>query len=203
MRPTSPPRTGLPEFRPPVVILAGGADKEGSASLEAARRVLKAAFAGKSATLVSGGTDSGIPGLAGELAAAMPRLSVVGYLPRWPSSGARRDRRYGRLRTTPARDFSAAEALLAWSEIIAFGIAPADVALLGWGGGRIAALEYRIALALGARVGLVAGSGRAADELLRDRWWAARPNLEKLAADGRAVRRFLFPRTQPRAGARR
>src|ERR1700690_1104846 len=66
-------------FREPVVILAGGADREGSASIAAARALCLAAFADFTGTLISGGTRSGIAGLAGELSAAYPRITSVGY----------------------------------------------------------------------------------------------------------------------------
>ncbi len=45
------------------------------------------------------------------------------------------------------------------------------VKLLGFNGGSIAACEYRIALAFGARVGIVEGSGREADNFLQDVFW--------------------------------
>jgi len=194
MRPSSHPRAAQFPIRPPLILIAGGADGEGPASLESARAVLRTALAGRSATLISGGTDSGIPGLVGELAAAMPRLTAIGYLPRQLPPGARRDRRYSHFRTTPARRFSAAESLQTWADLLAAGIDPTDVTLLGWGGGQIAAREYRVALLLGARVGLVEASGRSADALLRDSWWSAQPGLRRLPADGRAIRAFLFSR---------
>jgi hypothetical protein len=58
-------------------------------------------------------------------------------------------------------------------------------------GGEIAAFEYRLALALGARVGLVEGSGREADRLFQDPTWANSPNLTRLPADPQAIRSFL------------
>jgi hypothetical protein len=64
------------------------------------------------------------------------------------------------------------------------------VTLLGWGGGLIAAIEYRLALLLGARVGIISGSGRSADELRRDPRWAYETRLVVLPADVDAVRAF-------------
>jgi len=45
------------------------------------------------------------------------------------------------------------------------------VRLLGFNGGRISAVEYAVAAAFGARVGIVEGSGRAAAEFLADPLW--------------------------------
>ena len=47
------------------------------------------------------------------------------------------------------------EPLRNWQDILASGINPKDVKLVGVNGGKISALEYRIALSLGARVGII------------------------------------------------
>ena len=81
------------------------------------------------------------------------------------------DRRYSRLRRTRWRDFSALEPLAFWEDFLAAGGDPAAVKLIGFNGGKIAACEFRMALAFGARVGIIQNSGRAADELLWDSLW--------------------------------
>ncbi|HUL54031.1 MAG TPA: hypothetical protein VLT83_11540 [Opitutaceae bacterium] len=177
-------------FRAPVVILAGGIKGEDGASIEAARTLFLSALSGFAGTLISGGTTSGIAGVAGDLAMACPRAEVIGYLPRRHGKN-RPDRRYSRLCATPGKGFSAAECLRYWSDLIAAGVNPATVALLGWGGGRIAAFEYRIALMIGARVGIFAGTGRSADDLRRDPVWANAPRLRYLPWDAAAVRAFV------------
>jgi hypothetical protein len=190
-RKTPPSPTTL---RGPVVILAGGADREGGASRAEAGRVLPEAFSRFRGTLISGGTESGVAGIAGAIAAARRAVEAVGYLPRRLPAGVRRDRRYARFRTTPSARFSAAEPLQYWADLLAAGIDPASVTLVGWGGGAIAAAEYRLALALGARVGLVAGSGRSADALLGDPLWRAFPNLRALPPRPARLRAFLASR---------
>ena len=84
-----------------------------------------------------------------------------------------------------------AEPLQYWSDVVASGIGPADVRVLAIGGGRISAAEYRMALALGARVGAISGSGGSASELLRDPWWAATARLVELTPDLDVMRDFL------------
>jgi hypothetical protein len=183
-------------IRAPVVILAGGAKGEDHASSGAAAALFLSALSWFAGTLISGGTTSGIPGVAGDLAIACPRAKVIGYLPRRPRR-AKLDRRYARLCATPGREFSEAECLRYWSDLIASRVDPATVALLGWGGGRIAAFEYRLALLLGARVGIVAGTGRSANELQRDPFWAHTPRLSFLPLDPVAVRAFVNARARP------
>ena len=67
--------------------------------------------------------------------------------------------------------------------------------MLGFGGGEIAAFEYRLALALGATVGVVSGTGRAVDELLKDSLWSAVPGLRlfPLPPDAKTLRAFVVP----------
>jgi hypothetical protein len=63
--------------------------------------------------------------------------------------------------------------------------------VVGINGGRIAAVEYRIGLALGARVGVLADSGREVGRLVTDAWWSAEPTLLSLPGDAETLRAFL------------
>jgi hypothetical protein len=63
--------------------------------------------------------------------------------------------------------------------------------------GPFSAVEYRIALALGASVGLVTGTGGAADELLRDPLWSLMPRLYAVPSDRMTVRAFVIPGSRP------
>ena len=164
---------GAPPMSPPVLILAGGC--AGTEEAEAAQlNVLKEALRGFRGTIVSGGTVCGIAGLVGELQqlATNQDLSTVGYIPlKVARSEHLRDPRYKLLRVSEGEDFSVREPLLFWRDFLSAGGHPRQVKLLGLGGGAIAACEYRMALAFGARVGILAGSGREADAFLQDPLW--------------------------------
>ena len=95
------------------------------------------------------------------------------------------------MRETAGHDFDALGPLQYWTDIVAAGIKPGQVKLVGIGGGAIAAVEYRMALALGARVAIVEGSGRSAARLLNDGEWNKLENLVRLPADAAALRSFL------------
>jgi len=73
---------------------------------------------------------------------------------------------------------------------LAQGIKPSDVYLLGIDGGKIAALEYRIALALGAKVGLLEASGRESTNLIYDQDWMDHERLLNLPRDAMTLRAF-------------
>ncbi len=124
-------------------------------------------------TVLSGGTTEGISGLVGELGHDRGEaVTTVGYLPEFLPADATVDHRYDELRRTDGHGFSPAEPLQNWVDLVASGIRPDTVRVLGINGGRIAAVEYRIALALGATVGLVADSGREAGRLLSEERWS-------------------------------
>jgi len=78
-----------------------------------------------------------------------------------------------------------------WFDLLAAGIKPSDVFVIGINGGRIAAFEYRLALALGATVGIVESSGRSASEILPDADWWDVPTLARLPVDLMTFRAFL------------
>ena len=166
------PARGRGTLQHPVLILAGGCgglESQYQAQLDALTEALK----GFRGTIVSGGTKSGVAGIAGEIQAECgpDGLQTWGYLPRVIPGGTAVDRRYSRLRRTRWRDFSALEPLAFWEDFLAAGGDPAAVKLIGFNGGKIAACEFRIAMAFGARVGIIQNSGRAADELLWDSLW--------------------------------
>ena len=166
------PAPGRGNLQYPILILAGGCgglESQYQDQLDALTEALK----GFRGTIVSGGTKSGVAGIAGEIQATCgpTGLQTWGYLPRLIPGGTAVDRRYSRLRRTRWRDFSALEPLAFWEDFLAASGDPAAVKLIGFNGGKIAACEFRIALAFGARVGIIQNSGRAADELLWDSLW--------------------------------
>jgi ppGpp synthetase/RelA/SpoT-type nucleotidyltranferase/8-oxo-dGTP pyrophosphatase MutT (NUDIX family) len=157
----------------PVVIVAGGCDPAHEDRMAAYQTLLEEAFRGFQGTILSGGTEQGIAGLIGGLAArakagnpAYRGIRAVGYLPsRLPSDGtATRDLRYHERRPTrDTHDFSVLEPLQNWIDLLDSGVSPEKVRVLGINGGRIAGFEYLLAWALGAKVALLRDSGRVAD----------------------------------------
>jgi TRPM family ion channel len=187
--------TPIRDFDAPVAIVAGeGGPQAGSDFASTWDAILGEAFGGFSGTVVSGGTTTGVPGVVGRVVgAACARCRVIGYLPRGAveRGDARISTVYDEIRTTGGERFSALEPLATWRDVLASEIAPRDVMVLGIGGGRVSGFEYRLAGLLGARVGLVEGSGRAADELLRDAGSGPGAPPAALRADAGSVAAFL------------
>jgi tetratricopeptide (TPR) repeat protein len=181
-----------PLFRSPLVILAGGCGDLIGKDLEMVK-ILPCALAGFRGTLVSGGTDSGIAAIPGNLQreALSDQLVTIGYAP-GDLHGERIHSGYSKIVRTSGEDFSVLEPVTFWEDFWKAGGKPAEVKLIGFNGGRIAALEYRLALALGAQVGVVRGSGREADLLLSDPLWKDHPRLHALDPSEESVRRFLM-----------
>jgi tetratricopeptide (TPR) repeat protein len=176
----------------PVVILAGVTSSEGDVKRAAYRAVLLEAFRDFTGTVISGGTAQGVSGLAGDLGERYPAaVRTVGYLPRTFPAGANPDRRYRELRRTEGRSFSPLEPLTYWDDLLRGGIRAPEVKMIGIGGGRVAAAEYAIGLALGATLGIIPGSGGAADGILSDAHWSSTRRLIPLMPDLGTLRSFL------------
>jgi len=186
---------GATPIKGPVVIVAGGCHPSVEQHMQQYRQLLLEAFRGFSGTIVGGGTREGIAGLAGDVRQAYPgRVRNISYVPRMLPADAQLDRdtnRYDEIRKTEGVGFTPAEPLQNWIDMLASGVTPSDVKLLGLNGGDIAAAEYRIALALGAKVGLVEGSGRQAARIFDDPDWNNSENLLRLPEDTMTIRAFV------------
>jgi len=180
----------------PFIIVAGGCDPYIQSNMRSYRKLLQAAFQDFKGNLISGGTKEGISGLVGEIAAnSHGRINAIGYLPpQQPTDGtATPDKRYKHIcHTDSKRFFSSAEAIQVWLDLLSTGVKPSDIRLLGINGGLIAGLEYRFALALGAKVAILQSSGREAERLIQE--WPPKSidNLLVIPPDPMAIRAFLY-----------
>ncbi len=180
---------------PPVLIIAGGAEFMNLQTAHHYHDLIREALDYFKGTVISGGTTSGIPGQVGMVARDLARLKskefeLIGYLPKKLPADAKISRDYDRLVRTKTNSFSAKELIAYWIDLLLAGIEPAKVLVLGINGGRIADLEYRLALAFGAFVGLVQNSGRAAAGLLADPDWKDHPRIVVLAEDAKIIWAF-------------
>jgi hypothetical protein len=178
----------------PIVIVAGGCDAEVKERIKSYRPLLIDAFRDFHGTILCGGTREGISGIVGELTKKHNgQIRSIAYLPKHIPNDATQDRRYTRFLTTQGEKFSPLEPLQNWIDLMAAGVAPSQVKLLGINGGHIAAFEYRLALSLGATVGIFRDSGREAGRLGWDTDWQNAPNLILLPQDLQTLRMFVAP----------
>jgi ppGpp synthetase/RelA/SpoT-type nucleotidyltranferase len=176
----------------PVVIVAGGCDPSIENQMKAYRELVLEGFRDYQGTVIGGGTREGVSGLVGEVGEKYrDSIQTISYLPGLIPADATVDHRYSELRKTEGSGFSPLEPLQSWIDIIAAGIEPTQVRVLGINGGMISAVEYRIALALGATVGVVEESGREVAKLLQDEKWLCSEKLVILPADIMTVRAFI------------
>ena len=209
---TAPAKRDAPAVAPPVLIVAGGAGGIGRDTLAEMRPLLAAALSAFEGTVISGGTAVGVPGCVGDIAKELnavdrKRFRLIGYVPAMLPYDAPPHAGYDEL-VKVGDGFQAEQVLRYWADILAADPRPAsgspgchaakDVLLLGIGGGQLSAVEYRTALALGASVGLIAGSGGAAQALLDDPLWSRLPSLMPLPADEATLRAFASPPTEQR-----
>jgi ppGpp synthetase/RelA/SpoT-type nucleotidyltranferase len=178
-------------FAAPVVILAGGTSQTSQPAVDAFRETLLRAFDRFRGTIISGGTTAGVAGLAGELAAAAQGAEVLGYVPRNLPYDQPRDPRYSRHIPSDGATFGPAGPLQYWTDLLLAGTRPADVRVVGIDGGAIAGFEYRLALALGATLGLLEPATRAAATLQQDLDWKSDPDMLPLPRDAMTLRAFV------------
>lgn len=179
----------------PVLVLAGGTGSNGAAQVHSYKEALISGLAQFRGTVISGATTVGIAALAGDLRqAAGDGIHAVGYAPeRTPADVLleTNPNRIDEVRHTSGVGFGVEEPLAYWRDILDSDVVPGGVHLIGIGGGPISRAEYLIAAALGAQVGLVSGSGRAADALLAQPGEAARA-IQPLAGDADSFARFAL-----------
>jgi ppGpp synthetase/RelA/SpoT-type nucleotidyltranferase len=190
---------GVPPIEGPVAIVAGGCDPALQAEMQGYWDLVEVTFESYRGTVLSGGTRQGISGLVGQLGkASNGRIHTIGYLPkeRPPDGSATEDDRFDELRRTAnAAAFSALEPLQNWIDLLASKVDPASVRMIGINGGRIAAIEYRIAWALGAQVAVVEKSGREADLLEQEVLAGSFQGVLVVPKDPMTLRAFLHTGT--------
>ncbi len=184
-------------FSRPILIVAGGAASMAPEKLERVQTFLTASLKDFVGTVISGGTQSGVPGCVGQTAEALKAegrkgFELVAYIPHYLPSDAPKDERYDRHEKVGEASFSPEQVFRNWEDLLAAGISPKDVILLGFGGGPISGAEYRTALALGATVGIVSGLGGAGDDLLDDPLWRGMGNLFPLPPDVMPIRALVI-----------
>jgi len=180
------------EFRQPVVILAGGTAMAAEEKVWQLRDTLLRAFEGFTGTLISGGTRASVAGVAGDIA-DRGYAEVLGYVPRSLPLDQPADPRYTALVATAGTSFTAREPLQYWTDLLSAGMASSEVRVIGVGGSEISAFEYRIALALGARLAIVDPASRSAAALCKDPDWQADARLLRMPADAMTIRAFVSP----------
>jgi len=179
-----------------VLIVTGGAVSIDKKTLATIRPLVETALKAFSGTVISGGTVVGVPGLVGEIASTLAvkgekHFDLIGYIPKHLPHDGPKDDRYDQFVIYGDEKFSPDQILRNWTDLLDQSVNPGDVAILGFGGGSLSALEYRLALAFGASVAVITGVGGAADQLIHDELWSKLLNLIPLPFDKMSVRAFV------------
>jgi ppGpp synthetase/RelA/SpoT-type nucleotidyltranferase len=176
----------------PVVIVAGSCDSDSEEQIREYRQILAEGFRDYRGTVISGGTTAGISGLIGDMQQMYPQaIHTIGYVPDVLPEGVSIDKRYREIRRTDGKEFSAAEPMQYWIDLIASDILPGEIRVLGIQGGIISTAEYRIALALGSEVGILGGEEQEVNQLLRESNQYILGKILFLPEDPMTVRAFI------------
>jgi hypothetical protein len=167
-----------------LLIICGKSTKLDEAESTEYQKYIDEAVKDFSGTVISGGTTSGIPGLLGSVSGmkrknSSKNFTLIGYLP----EGKGTDRDYDGFVKTKSSDYSVLEPLSYWVDILFSNVSPDKVFVLGISGGELSMLEYKIALAVGAKVCLVGKLGGAAQVVAFDPEWKDLSNLYNIPND--------------------
>jgi ppGpp synthetase/RelA/SpoT-type nucleotidyltranferase len=179
-----------------VLIVTGGAASMDPETQKMVRPLIETALKGFRGKVICGGTIVGVPGLVGEISSELAAkgekyFDLVGYIPKHLPHDGPKDDRYDRFVICGQEKFLPDQLLRSWKDILDHAVNPRDVLLLGFGGGPLSALEYRLALAFGASVAVVTEVKGAGDDLLKDILWSALLNLLPLPFDSMSVHAFV------------
>ncbi|MFH0953777.1 MAG: RyR domain-containing protein [Verrucomicrobiota bacterium] len=179
-----------------IVVLAGGCVPEVQDAIDAFKPHLLDACKGLSFTLFCGGTGRGISGVAGDMAEQSGgAIRAFGYMPKTLPLRIHEDTNRARFAdhfSSPGNDFTPSDPLQGWTDIIVAGVDPHRVKLLCYAGKDIASCECAMALALGARVGVVEDPSLPRERQFKDPDWQDHPNLARLPKDTMTLRAFLL-----------
>jgi ppGpp synthetase/RelA/SpoT-type nucleotidyltranferase len=181
----------------PVIILVGGLNSGSEQQTQGYRQLLLEAFRDFKGTAVSRLNADGIERALVDISEQHSAgITTIGYVPANESPGILNDKSQVEMRHSDGTGHSPLEALQYWIDIVTSDIDPSSVKVLGINGGTIAAAEYRIALALGAVVGVVEGSGGEAARLMVDDEWRTASSLLPLPVDTMTARTFIGSKGQ-------
>jgi ppGpp synthetase/RelA/SpoT-type nucleotidyltranferase len=176
----------------PIVIVAGGCSERHKDKLQSYGPLFASALEKYDGIVMCGCTDAGVNKLVGDLCLAKANaFTPITFEPELKPSRPETHKAFEDVIQTDGKGFNALDSIMSWMYIHASGKDPSQVKLLGVNGGPIAAFEFRMALAMGAKVGILRDSGRAAAEILDDQDWKDTPGLLSLPNDGHTVRLFL------------
>ena len=183
-------------WRHPVLILTGGAVSLQHELIGKTKELLEKSCGDFGGTIVSGGTTAGVPGCIGDVARELSgkghkQFKLIGYRPALLPRAQAAHLSYDEI-VEIGDNFLPDQILRNWADLVDGGVRPADVLVLGIGGGALSLVEYQVALTLGAQVGILNGTGGTADVLIADPLWSGLPNLYRLPFDHATVRAFVI-----------
>ncbi len=162
----------------PIIIIAGTCDPAMNSDLEKYRPAMDHAIGNFTGTIYCGGTNAGISAIVGDAVAKARAKGVKIALKAYRPGTLKEDfsakhPAYEQIQMENAVGFTSLQAIQYWSDLLQNSVKPGLVRVMGVGGGKISLFEYHLAMALGATVGIIEGSGRSgADIVGEESWWS-------------------------------
>ena len=180
------------------LILSGGCQEAIQACMDGLRQPLIEAVDDAELTVVCGATDAGIGGIAlGLLAAAYPRVRLIGYQPRrldpqMPFATLKNDPPRIFVVRSQGSEFTPGLCLDYWTDFVLNGVPPSKLKLMSYCGKRVAQVEIAVAAALGASTAVIQSGQVPLDRRFDFSLWEGVPNLHAIPLDRMTLRAFIL-----------
>lgn len=167
-----------------VIIIAGISQKPNNAEFAEYKIYLSEVLRDFSGSVISSGAITGLYGLLGNVIGEKKEsgtkiFRAIGYLPNAKEVNGNFDCNI----RTKSENYSILEPLSYWVDILLSNTNPNNVIVVGINGDEISSLEYKMALAFGAKVCLAGKTGGAAQTVVFDQNWKNLSNLYNIPND--------------------
>ncbi len=175
-----------------IVLIVGSCDPKDDEQVQTYRGLVVEALKDYKGTIISGGTDTGVGRLVGDIQEVYGDSIVsIGYTPEKLPAGAKWDKRCTEIRTVPGSQFTPLEPLQYWIDMLASGIEPSKVKVFGIGGNSISIFEYSLAISLGASVVILDSFREELRSQSDDLQWSILRNAVFFPDDAHVVRGYM------------
>ncbi len=178
-----------------LLIIAGTSSHKSESVKDGFTEALEKSFSQFKGTVIGGGTITGIPGCVGNALIRVREnkeceIDSIGFIP------ANIDeiyihKGYDTVIRTSGTDFSFLEVLEYWKNVAKQKYCPENIRILGFRGGKISNLEYRLGLSLGVSTGVYKANSSKTQCYIRDTFIENHENFVDLPLDVSTITVFL------------
>ena len=153
----------------PLIIIARRTENLSKVKEKELKIIMREAFKNFKCNIICGCPKYGINEIVSDLYRTSSQINALVYVPfNIPITDLGE---FSFIHQSNGYEYSILEILQYWFDILNSGIEPNKIKLIGMDGGKLSSLEYRIAIAFGAHVGIITDEKAASSNFLKDMKW--------------------------------